>query len=156
MGSILQYRQNALKNVQMANYLLSTTYPMIKEPKTLLSISDHVFSSFMSSVSALLAYERNKKLIPPYHDTDESKLNSFKQNLVKKYKFGEYLRTMEKIKSLSTEHKNSSVEFTRDMKYVICADGFNKIQTVSEQDVKGFIREAKDFIGKMDAVISNE
>src|SRR5690349_3870716 len=101
MGNILQYRQNALKNVQMANYLLSTTYPMIKEPKTLLSISDHVFSSFMSTVSALLAYERDKKLIPPYHDTEESKLNAFKQHLVKKYKFGEYLKAMERIRNLS-------------------------------------------------------
>ena len=87
MDKLLQYRQGALKNVQMASYLLSTTYPLIKEPKTLLMISDHVFSSLMSSVSQILFFERSKRTIPPYHETDESKINSFRQYLVKKYKF---------------------------------------------------------------------
>ena len=105
MDNISHYRQSALKSIQMAKYLLTTTYPLIKEPKTLISISDHVFNSFMSSVSMLLLFERNKKSINPYHNTNESKLNSFKNYLVRKYKFEDYLKTIEKIENLAKEHK---------------------------------------------------
>ncbi len=152
MDTVLQHRQNALKNVQMAIYLLSTTYPLLKEPKTLLLVSDHVLSSFLSSVSSILTFERSKRSIPPYHETTESKLNSFKQYVVKKYGLENYLESIEKILNLSKQHKEATIEFTRDRKYVICADQFSTIQTVSEDDVKQYIKTAKDFIVKVGAL----
>ncbi len=156
MDKLLQHRQSALKNVQMAAYLLSTTYPLLKEPKTLLMISNHVFSSFMSSVSAILFFERSKRTIPPYHETNESKINCFKQHLVKKHSLQEYLETIEKILNISKEHKNAAIEFSRDKKYVICADQFSKIETVSEEDVKHYVKKAKEFITKVGEIVSHE
>ncbi len=156
MGMFSQLKQSSVKNIQMANYLLSTTYPMIREPKTLLSISNHILSSFISTVSLLLYFERQNKTIPPYHDTNESKINCFKQNLVKKYKFEEYLMLIERLVNLSKEHKNASIEFSRDRKYVICADQFSSINTISEQDVKNYIKKAKEFYAKVEGVIPNE
>ena len=153
---ISAYRLSALKSIQMAKYLLSTTYPMIKEPKTLFSISDHVLSSMMSSVSALLFFERSKRIIPPYHDTDESKFNAFRQHLVKKYKFEEFLAAILRIENLAKDRKKAPIEFSRNDKYVICSDQFSKIQTISEQDVKNYIKKAQDFVSKIDSVISNE
>jgi len=140
----------------MAKYLLNTTYPLIKEPKTLLSISDHIFNSFMSSVSMLLVSERNKKTIPPFHETTESKINSFKQNLVKKYRFEDYLNTIEIINNLSKHHKKSAVEFSRDRKFVLCDSQFKDIKIISEQDVKSFIEKAAEFNEKISSVVSNE
>ena len=155
MDDIIQSRQSALKSIQMAKYLFTTTYPIIKEPKTLLSISDHIFNSFMSSVSMLLISERNKKLIQPYHETTESKMNAFK-NLAKKYKFEEYLETIEIINNLGKHHKTSAVEFSRDKKFVLCDSQFKDIKTVSETDVKSFIQKAMQFNEKVSSVVSNE
>ena len=155
-NKISQYRHSALKSIQMAKYLLSTTYPMIKEPKTLFSISDHVLSSMMFSVSALLFYERNKRTMPPYHDNDESKINAFRRYLVKKYKFEEFLAVMQRIGNLNKERKKAPIEFSRNGKYVICSDQFSKIETISEQDVKNYIKKAQEFVSKIDGVISNE
>lgn len=155
MESVSVHRQKALKSIQMAKYLLTTTYPIIKEPKTLLSISDHVFQSFIASVSALLLSERTKKTIPPYHNTNESKLNSFKQNLVKKYELNDYLETIEKITNLSKGHKEAAIEFSRDKKYVICNNQFSDIQTLSEENVKTFISKARDFAAKVTELTAN-
>ena len=146
------YRSSAVKSAQMADYLLSTTYKLIKEPKTLLSISEHVLSSFMSSVSALLAFERTKKTIPPYHENNESKLNCFREHVAKKYDLQQYLDTIERINYLSQEHKKAPIEFTKDKKYVICSDQFTKIETISEEDVKNYIRKAKEFVIAVDKV----
>ena len=156
MDNISNHRQSALKSINMAKYLLTTTYPLIKEPKTLLSISDHVFNSLMSSVSMLLLFERGKKTINPYYNTNESKLNSFKNNLVKKYKFEEYLNTIEKIENLAKEHKKSAVEFSRDKKFVVCDSQFKNIQIISENDVIENIKMAIDFNEKVSSVVSNE
>ncbi len=156
MDKIIQSRQSALKSIQMAKYLLNTAYPLIKEPKTLLSISDHIFNSFMSSVSMLLISERNKKNIPPFHETTESKINSFKRNLVKKYKFEEYLQTIGIINNLNKHHKTSAVEFSIDRKFVLCDSQFKDIKTVSESDVESFIEKATEFNEKISNAVSNE
>ena len=156
MDKIVQSRQSALKSIQMAKYLLNTTYPILKEPKTLLSISDHIFNSFMSSVSMLLLAERNKKNIPPFHETTESKINSFKQNLVRKYRFEDYLNTIEAINNLSKHHISSAIEFSRDRKFVLCDSQFKDIKTVSERDVRSFIEKASEFNEKVSSVVSNE
>jgi hypothetical protein len=155
MDKIIQHHQNAIREIQTAAYLLSTTYKLIKEPKTLLPISEHVFDSFMSSVSALLLFERNKKTIQPYHDNSESKLNAFKK-LAKKYDLQNYINTIEEIMNLAKEHKKSSVEFTKDGKYVLCSQEFKRINTVSETDVRNYIKTAREFITHVERLTAHE
>jgi hypothetical protein len=145
MDKISENIREAEKRYQMAYYMLNKTYPLFNEPKVLLSISDHVFSSFIASVSALLAYERSKKSIPPYHNTNESKLNSFKQYLVRKYKLENHLKTIESLVALSTGHKESVIEFSRDKKFFMFGDQFKKMDTISKEDVKANIEKAKEF-----------
>jgi hypothetical protein len=156
MDKIIAYKETAVKELQMAAYLLSTAYKMAKEPKNLLLISNHVRSSFSNSLSALLFFERSKKLIPPYHETDESKLGAFKEHLIKKYGLVEYYDIMKKLVVLPEEHKNASVEFTRNGKFVMCAPEFKKIEILSEQDVISDMRKAKEFITKIERIVVNE
>lgn len=153
MDKITEYQQESVKSVQMANYLLSTSYKLVKEPKALLSITDHVLSSFLSSVSALLLFERTKKEILPYHENDESKMNAFRK-LVPKYDLQNYMATIETIINLSQEHKKASVEFSRDNKFIICSEEFKKIETVSETDVKEYIKKAKEFTQVIGRIIN--
>jgi hypothetical protein len=153
MGKIIDSTKDASKNLKMANYMLTTTYPLLNEPKVLMSINNHVLSSFMSSISALLAFERSNKNIPPYHNTTESKINCFKQHIVKKYKFENYLVVIEKMMTVNKEHEKASIAFTRDNKYVICSDQFEKIESLSKDDVKKFISNAKEFLEKIEGVV---
>jgi hypothetical protein len=153
MEPILQYKNNALKEIQTANYLLSTAYKLLKQPKTLLLVTNHVFNSYLEMISALLSFERAQKIIPPYHDNDESKLNAFREHLVKKYNLSDHLTTVERILYLSQEQKKAPIEFSRDGKYIICSDQFEKIEKISEEDVKNYIRKAKDFITVVEKLI---
>lgn len=156
MGKLDVYRQNALKSLHMANYMILNTYPLLKEPKTLLIISDHVLSSLMSSVSQLLIFERSKRKILPYHETTESKLNSFRNYLVNKYSLKEYLDVIDRIMNLNKEHKEADIEFSKDNKFVIASDKFQNIDAIAEEDVKGFIKKAKAFAVKVDELTINE
>jgi hypothetical protein len=156
MEKIPHYKQEAVKDVQRATYLLSTTYPLLKEPKTLLTISNHVLSSFLASISALLVHERSQRIIPPYHDTSESKINAFKQHIVKKYNLHEYHDIVDRLLRLSDGYKKAPIAFSRNRQYVICADQFSTVQTISEEDVKKYIKKAKEFITVVDALTPYE
>jgi len=156
MESITENRKQAVKNIQKANYMLGTTYPLLREPKTLLSVSNHALASFLSSVTALLLFERSQKLIPPFHENDESKINAFRQHVVAKHKLYEYAAVIERIRNLSQQHKKASIEFTRDNKFIICSDQFQKIETLSQEDAQNYIQKAKDFLKKVEDIISNE
>jgi hypothetical protein len=94
----------------------------------------------------LLAHERSQKIIPPYHDTTESKINAFKQHIVKKYNLHEYHDIIERLLSLSEGYKRAPIAFSRNKQYVICADQFSAVQIISEEDVKKYIKKAKEFI----------
>ncbi len=156
MATVISYKEAAMKELQMANYLISTAYRLTNETKNLLLVSNHVLSSLMNSVSAILFFERSKRAIPPYHNTQESKLRAFKEHLVKRYGLQTYYETIQKIINLSKGHENASVEFTRDNKYIMCAPQFKKIDTVSENDMKNYIKDAKEFVSHVERIIANE
>ena len=142
----MDYRKQALKQLQVANYLLDTSYKMLKEPKTLLIITDHVLDSFMIMITGILEKERAAKLIPPYHDNQESKLLSFKNYVAKKHNLNEYVDLIERIIFFTNERKKTPIEFSRKGSYVVCSDQFSKISTITETDVKQYIKKAKHFI----------
>ena len=146
MDDITQYKQNAVKAIHQANFLFSTTYKMIKEPKALLSISSHVLTSFMNSVSAILAFEG------VILADDEAKLQYFKKESVKKYGLQEYDTLIERISFLLQEHKKSVVEFTRGSSYVMCSDQFSKVDKISESDVQNYIKKAKEFVSVVERI----
>jgi len=151
----VNYLSKSITELKNAKYLLSTSYKILKQPKALLSVSNHVFDSFMLSVSALLSHEKNKKSIQPYHNNTESKLNRFKE-LSKKYSLQKYESTINEIMNLSKEHKEAPVEFSRDGKYVLCSEQFKSIKTVSESDVKNYINSASEFLIQVQRLTANE
>ena len=156
MEKVSDCLKEGAKGVQIAFYMLNKTYPMFNDPKVLLSISEHISSSFMSSVSALLVHERSQKKIPPYHSITESKLNSFKQYLVKKYKLESYLEIIEKLLGISQGHKSSVVEFSRDKKYFMFGEQFKNMNAVSKEDVQNYMEKAKEFNELIGKLVLNE
>jgi len=146
MDETAMYKQNAVKAIYQANYLFSTTYKLIKEPKALLSISSHILSSFMHSVSAILAHEHIAL------GSDEEKLQYFRKNLVAKYGLQEYDNLIGRIEFLQKEHKQASVEFTRGSSYVMCSNQFSQINSISETDVQNYIKKAKEFVSVVERI----
>lgn len=155
MDKLSKHKQDALKSIQKADYLMGTTYPMLKEPKTLLIISDIILSSFLSSASVLLSLERSKKTIPPYHDTTESKMSALKEYIVRKYKINEYFELMQRMLTVEQEQKQAPIQFSRDKKYVLLSQN-NKVTAVTESDVKLYIKKAKELYTLVDQLTANE
>jgi len=148
-----QLRYVARKKIQIADHMLTMTYPMVKDPKLLLAVMENVFLALTNSIGALLHYERIYKRVPPFQDTFISKFSVFKKH-AKRYNIDpEFTMMVQDIKEIILQHKKSPVEFTRNDSFVICSDDYN-MKTISLDKMKNYILKSKSFIQNIDSIIN--
>lgn len=135
-------REDAAKHLRIADHMLTITYPMVKDPKLLLTILDNLYRSVMSSVESLLQYERLFKRINVFGDSDEERLSIFK-HVAQKYRLDQkYIRTIFELKELIRAHRNSPMEFARKDKFVIYTKDHD-LKTISQGTIKSYITTAR-------------
>lgn len=146
-------RENAKKNIRIADHMLSVTFPLIKDTKLLLAIVENIFLSMTNAMTAVLCFERLYKRIPPFQDMFESKLNMFRERIVPAYNVDKGLvADMQEIKNIILEHKKSQIEFARKGRFVICSDSY-KLRTLGIPEIKNYVAKAKLFIEEMDNIL---
>ena len=147
-------RDKALQKVKVADHMLFMTYPLVKDPKLLLSIVENIFASLDYGISALLQHERLFKRIPPFHDTFPSRFEIFKNKMVPKYDLSQgHLKLIRDIKGIISEHKKSPIEFARKDKFVICSPSYS-LKTIDINLVKKYIFETKVFVDNINKIVS--
>lgn len=148
------FLQEAGRNLRVASHMLVQTYPMVGDPKMLLTITGQVLESMNCSIASLLQLERTYKRIPPYEDDFKSRLDAFRFHVVDRYNIDRsYLLLMTDMKKMMDAHKQSSVVFSRKDKYVICTDGYF-MHELTEKRIKEYIIKAKEFLMVINGVVS--
>ena len=147
-------RDKAMQKIKVADHMLFMTYPLVKDPKLLLSIIENIFASLDFSMSALLHYEKLFKQIPPFHDTFPSRFEIFKDKMIPKHRLSpNYLKLIREVQGIILEHKKSPVEFARKDKFVICSPSYS-LKTVDTNLVKKYIFETKVFANSINKIVS--
>lgn len=147
-------RDKALQKIKVADHMLFMTYPLVKDPKLLLAIIENIYASLDSGMAALLHYERLFKRIPPFNDTFASRFEIFKNKMVEKHNLNpRYVKLIQEVKSLLSEHKKSPVEFAKKDKFIICSPTYN-IKTIDIKLVKKYIFETKLFVDNINKIVS--
>src|SRR3990167_5717520 len=156
MEKFQELRDSAGKKLKIADYILTMTYPLVKDPKLLLSVAENLFLAYSYSISSLLHYERLFKRIPPFPEDFSSKLGMFADRCVGKYGIdSENIKVIRDLKEIIIAHKKSPVEFSRKDSFVIC-DGNYTFTTISSSTVKGYVEKAKLFIRKMSSIVKED
>lgn len=149
-----EYRQAARHRVKNADYLVTKTYPMVKDNKLLLAAAENLADALNLSVLSALSYERLSRKIPPFRKDPESALNSFKRDVVPRLKIDKnYIKLIEDLNSLVMLHKKSAVEFSRKDKYLIASDNY-QLTELSESLMKQKLDKARRFIEEMEILVS--
>ncbi|MBD3259660.1 hypothetical protein GF371_03445 [Candidatus Woesearchaeota archaeon] len=145
MESFKECRQRAERNLQVAEHMLTVTYPLLRDAKLLLGVTENLFLSVTNSMSAAVFFERTYKRIPPFHDNFESKFNTFAARIMPRYGINKkYIKLLESVKDIVVKHKKSPVEFARKNKFVICDDKYN-VREITEPELKQHLQDAKEF-----------
>lgn len=154
MEKFEEYRQEATRKLRSADHMLSTTYPLLKDPKLLLAVLENLHAALDSSVAALVHHERHWKRIPPFHDTFEMRLQIFSTQLARRLEIPpEYVQLISGVRELYLNHKKAPVEFARQDKFVMCSDQYS-VKTLSERELKNHLSRAKGFVRLIEEVIS--
>lgn len=149
MEKFQEQREKARKTIQLADHMLTMTYPMLKDPKILLSVLDNINNSIDLIISSILELERTFKRVPGYQDNFDSKLRVFREKVMPKYKISqEHLKLILKVRELMLAHKESPVEFTRKNNLVMATDNY-EIRTLNDKSLKEIIFKAKVFINEV-------
>ncbi|MEA2036452.1 MAG: hypothetical protein U9O94_03020 [Nanoarchaeota archaeon] len=155
MGKWEELMSLALKKIQIADHMLTMTYPLVKDPKLLLNIMENTFLALTNSVGALLHYERTYKRVPQFQDTFASKFNIFKQKCTTRYNIDpKYILMMQDIKDIIVHHRKSPMEFTRNDALVICSDDY-MMKTISVDKMKSYVLKSKTFVSSISHIISS-
>ncbi|HIH13652.1 MAG TPA: hypothetical protein HA224_00170 [Nanoarchaeota archaeon] len=146
--------KKAKKEVALADHLLYVTYPMIKEMKFLLAISEHLINSCTNALEALLEFEKKYKRIAPFSTNFSVMANTYKEKVAPFYnldpKFYRLLRKLDEIRQLGV---NSPVKFQRGEKYILASEDF-KLTILDADAIKRYNNIAKRFIENVDVILS--
>ena len=156
MEKFQELRDTANKKLKLADHILTMTYPMVNDPKLLLSAIENLFLAFTYAMSSLLYYERLFKRVPPFSDNFKNKFELFKDKCSKKYNIDdEMIKTMQDIREIIVAHKKSPIEFQRKESLIIC-DGDYRTRTISAGMIKVYVEKAKLFIKNISAIVSKD
>ena len=150
MENYLQFLENAKKYAFTAEHLLTETYPVVKDPRMLLSVLQNAFSAYKSCMMFMLYRDVAMKKIPPFENDFQAMFALFKARAERRYSIsGDYIRIIEEISAILKEHKASPMEFSRHEMYIICSDNY-KMKTITTQQLREYISKAKLFIDEID------
>ncbi|MAF37049.1 hypothetical protein CL622_08095 [archaeon] len=154
MQQLKELITTANKHIRTADHLAYMTYPLIKDPKLIIKIAEHVYHAMKVGIEAVVFYERLYKRISQVGDEFTAKYDLFKTKCAKRYAIDStQILAFEDLNTILKEHKDSQVSFIREQKLVICSDQFQNIRTLTIERVKTFLNLAKQFIVKTNQIV---
>ncbi|MBI2139497.1 hypothetical protein HYU14_01125 [Candidatus Woesearchaeota archaeon] len=157
MEKFEQLQAEASKRLSIADHMLAVTYPMVKDPKLLVSVLDNMFLAMTHSLESLLHYERGFKRVPPFRDTFASKMHAFRTKCAGRFSLDpKYLSLMQDVYEIASQHKRSQVEFVKDDVLAICSENYKTQTTISAAKIKEYVAAAKKFIAEISLIIRKQ
>ena len=141
---------DANRQVQIADHLLTVTYPMVKDPKLLLSVMEHARKAIEDSAQAVVEHHvHNGDYEVPQHAARDP--TAAFADLVKIRKPSipaaqEAIALCRDLRQTLQEHKDTHTAFRREEKLVIAGEGFEQLKEVSPAMLKESLHTLKRFV----------
>ena len=154
MEQYTEARVRALKKLQIADHMLTQTYPLVNDPKILVSVLENIFLALTNGMASLLHYELAQKNIPDFQDTFDAKYNLFKFKIVDKHNISkEHVTFIAEVKDLIVNHKKSPIEFSRKGTFVICSNTYST-HAINVNDLRKYIARSRAFLEEVNSVLA--
>ncbi len=153
MEKFQDLKENARKKLSVADHLLLVTYPMLKDPKILLSVAQNIYKSLELGMNSSLEHEILFKKIGLLPESFHPRLDVFKE-LAPRMGFSIGMTSLlEKFRDIVDIHSKSAVEFPRKDKFIIGSDDY-ELETLDFEALKQDIKTCRSFLDVVDKVVS--
>lgn len=148
MESVLKLVERANKSFQTADHLAYVTYPLLKDPKLMMTVVENLYNAMVCGMDAFLQYERLYKRIFNLPDDFSSKMDIFKK-VAQRYNINrEHIVVIDDLKNVIDYRRKAPVEFVRRERIIMCSDTY-KIRSLNMDKVKEYITRSKPFFEKL-------
>ena len=141
-------REKAIKQIKIADHILTMTYPLVNDPKLLKLVMKNIYLAMNNSVAMLLHYERFYKRIPPFNENFTAMLEKLRPVLQKKNISTDYIIFLNKLNEIMNKQIESDVEFVRKGKFVFASRNYD-LSYISTKEIKDYLIKAKLFFKQL-------
>lgn len=153
-NSYISNLDNGNKLFRAADHLAYITYPFLKDNKLLMSITENLYNSLISIITALLQFEAYNRRIDYMPDNLSDKLSILKEHCAIRYNLNEaHIKIIQDLHNLMKERKTSIMEFYRNDKFIVYND--SGVRSISINTLRSYLFTSKDFIRKVNLIIKN-
>ena len=146
MDKVRYLINEAKKNLRTADHLVYMTYPLIKDPKLITSITENLHRSLIYTIEAIVRYDQLFRKIPV--TTNMSiKLEQFRKSCVPRHKINKDIITI--IDLLSKSKKETDIRES-----LVRRDFYSKSKNLSYEQLKKMDNTAKEFLLQIQNIIT--
>ncbi len=151
MDSAIAALEVARRKVGVADHLVTQTFPLVKDPKLLASALQNVSEAVDAGIEALLRHEHEAKRLDTVGDDSAARLANFERHVVPAARIPkEFVTFVSELRETVKEHKESSVEFVRKERLVICDGDYGKVRTLTQGHLRRQVVRAKAFVALLE------
>jgi hypothetical protein len=145
---------SSIENLNIADQLLNNTYPLIREPKLLISVLEHLSQAFENIIIATLQYEKEDvTTLENIQSNFNTLIQLFEQNIINKYNLDkEIIPFILNIRTTLEKHKNANIEFTKKETFIISDNEYN-ITTLNVNEMEQTLLQSKRYIDNIIIII---
>ncbi|MAG47318.1 hypothetical protein CL617_01825 [archaeon] len=145
----------ANKLLRTTDHLAYVTYPFLQEYKLLITITENLYNSIITLITAFLQFEAYFGRIQYTPIDINDKLQVFKEHCARRYNIEEkQLKVIQDLHNIKAERKSSIMEFNRNNKYMIYSN--SGLKSISIGLLKEYINETKNLTRKVNLIIQND
>jgi hypothetical protein len=144
---------DANRQVQIADHLLTVTYPMVKDPKLLLSVIEHNRRAIEDCAQAMVNYHvtTDKYELPEASKHGKPDVLVAFADLLKARKpklagAEDAIKLAHDFRLTLQQHKEAPTTFIRDEKLVIAGEGFSFLKEITPAELKRSLVILKQFV----------
>ncbi|HLD10610.1 MAG TPA: hypothetical protein VJB89_00885 [Candidatus Nanoarchaeia archaeon] len=156
MKNFIECINLAQKHFKTADHLTYVTYSLINEPKLLLTVVQNLQKATYYTMEAIISFEQYNKNILTIPSDFESRFQILKKDCAKKYEIdSKLLNIIWELNNLTSFRQNSSMEFVRQNKYVLCDKDYSKIEMIDIGKIKNYLINIRILLKKLERVKKN-
>lgn len=147
MEKFQELREKAVRSIKAADHMLGVSYPLLNDPKILLSVASNLLQAIDYGMASVLEHEKLFKRINNVPESPMAKYVILKQRTPLGFEDRNY-EIITDLTEISGRHKASPVEFPRDGKFVIASDNY-ELRTLTPNDLKDYLAKTRKIVEQL-------
>lgn len=130
-----------------ADHLTYVSYPLLRDNRLLLAITQNLFVAGKKGMDAVLYHEKFNKRINMLPLDFDSRMSMFEKDIVPKMKLGgEVCKVIKDLRQITKQHRESPMVFSRKEKFVICSDDYSSMRAIDINFLKNYVVSIRSFL----------